>query len=161
MSTHRSSSDVVLAASGFEAPPPIARYLEDAAAAYADTAAAEQILRQALELDPECLATHFSLYKFYFYKRRLEDAEQMALRALASAARQGRFPPDWTQLTRSCADWTRVDSPQHFYLFTLKALAFMRLRLGRSEQAHAILAKLEELDPGDSVGASVIRSLAS
>lgn len=50
---------------------------------------------------------------------------------------------------------------QHFYLFTLKALAFIRLRLGRREESLALLGKLRELDPGDSVGSSVIHDLAN
>lgn len=160
MKNQTSHTEGVLAASGFEAPPGIDRYLREAAAVYADTAAAERMLQCALEVDSQCLAAYFSLYKFYFYKRRLEDAERVAMRALESAAWQGQFPADWPQLTRASTDWTRVDSPQHFYLFTLKALAFMRLRLGRSEDARAMLAKLEELDPSDTVGAGVIRALS-
>lgn len=151
---------VGLEASGFEAPPAIARQLRRAAQIYDDTAAAESILCDTLAAAPGCLASYFSLYKFYFYKRRLTDAENIALRALAVAAHQGGFSADWVVLTRSAADWSRVDAPQHFYLFTLKALAFMRLRLGRGEEARAILAKLKELDPRDSVGADVIRALA-
>jgi hypothetical protein len=54
-----------------------------------------------------------------------------------------------------------TDGPQHFYLFTLKALAFIRLRLGRPGESLALLNKLSELDPGDSVGSSVIRDLAN
>ena len=37
----------------------------------------------------------------------------------------------------------------------------MRLRLGRPAESHALLDKLQELDPHDSVGASVIRELAA
>lgn len=149
-----------LAASGFEAPPVIAQRLREAAACYSDTAVAEQMLRAALADDPECLASYFSLYKFYFYKRRLHDAERIALRALSVAARQGGFNADWSVLTPDAAEWSRVDAPEHFYLFTLKALAFMRLCLERGDEARSILAKLKELDPRDSVGADVIRAMS-
>ena len=37
----------------------------------------------------------------------------------------------------------------------------MRLRLGRRAESHALLDTLAELDPHDSVGASVIRELAA
>ena len=59
------------------------------------------------------------------------------------------------------ADWSCVDAPQHFYLFSLKALAFIRLRRGKKKESLSLLAKLHELDPLDSVGSSVIRDLAS
>lgn len=154
------SGDAFGVAVGFAAPPRIDAMLRLAAENYGDTKTAELLLWTALKADPECLGSHFSLYKFYFYKRMLADAEEAALLALETAARQGGFEADWTLLDANTVDWRRVDAPQHFYLFTLKALAFMRLRLGRPVESQAILAKLLELDPDDSVGASVIRDLA-
>lgn len=47
-----------------------------------------------------------------------------------------------------------------FYLYTLKALAFIKLRLGLEPEAHLILTAIAELDPEDRCGASVIMSLA-
>jgi hypothetical protein len=47
-----------------------------------------------------------------------------------------------------------------FYLYTLKALAFVKLRLHQDAEAHVILTLLQDLDPEDRCGASVIRSLA-
>jgi len=149
------------AALGFTAPPEIEHHPRQAAQVYQDTAAAEHILLRVLAMDPHCLAVYFSLYKFYFYKHRLHDAEHIALRGLATAAMQGGFDSDWTRLHRHSAAWQRVDGPQHFYLFTLKALAFIRLRLGQTAAARALLDKLLELDPADQVGASVIRDLTA
>lgn len=145
----------------FTAPAAIDEQLRAAAEAYADTSAAETALQRALSLDPQCLATYFSLYKFYFYKHRLLDAECTAQLGLEAAARQSGFSADWHRLDAGSSDWNRVDGPQHFYLFTLKALAFIRLCLNRTDEAHAILAKIAELDPHDSVGADVIRALAA
>lgn len=145
----------------FAAPPGIDAHLREAAEVYADTPAAEKILLHALSMDPQCLATHFSLYKFYFYKRLLREAEHVALLGLKAAARQGGFSEDWMQLDATSAAWSRVDGPQHFYLFTLKALAFIRLRLERADEAWQILAKLDEIDPADGTGASVIRDIAA
>ena len=144
---------------GGVAPPEIDRRLRDAAAAYADTAHAEQLLNEARALDPECLPVYFALYKFYFYKMRLADAERTARQALAAAARQAGFPADWTTLAPDTTDWS--DRTAHFYLFSLKALAFIRLRCAAGDEARAILAKLAELDPHDRVGASVIGALAA
>jgi hypothetical protein len=145
----------------FAAPAAIDEQLRVAAERYADTAAAETILLRALATDPQCLATYFSLYKFYFYKHRLLDAERTALLGMEVAARQVGFPTAWQRLDANSTDWSDVHAPQHFYLFTLKALAFIRLRLKRADEARAILAKLSELDPRDSVGANVIRALAA
>lgn len=142
-------------------PPGVADWLTQAVTSYHNTERAEFLLCTAQALAPECLPVYFALYKFYFYKRMLPQAEEVALRALDIAACQGGFSPDWTRLDAGSADWCRVDAPQHFYLFTLKALAFIRLRLGQSEDSHAILAKLQELDPLDTVGGSVIRDLAA
>jgi hypothetical protein len=141
-------------------PPGVDKWLAQAVASYHNTERAEFLLCTAQALAPECLPVYFALYKFYFYKRMLPQAEEVALKSLDIAARQGAFSPDWTRLDAYSADWHRVDAPQHFYLFTLKALAFIRLRRGQTEDSHAILAKLHELDPLDTVGASVIRDLA-
>ena len=135
--------------------------LEDAAASYADGAHAETLLLEAWTLDPSCLPVYFALYKFYFYKSRLADAERIALAALGTVASQAGIPADWRQLTLQSADWTDTRGPQHFYLFSLKALAFIRLRRGRADETRALLAKLAELDPRDTVGGSVIGSLAA
>src|SRR5512143_1838515 len=155
------TTDAFSLAFGFATPPIIEDKLRQAMDSYADTGRAEFLIWTALKADPECLGSYFSLYKFYFYKRMLKEAEEVALLALDAAAKQGGFSADWTRLGAQSADWRRVDAPQHFYLFTLKALAFIRLRLGRAAECHALLAKLAELDPHDSVGASVIRELAA
>lgn len=155
------SADPFGVAIGFATPPAIHEALRRAANCYADTGRAEFLMWTALKADSQCLGSYFSLYKFYFYKRMLPQAEEVALRGLAAAAEKGGFDPDWEKLDAQTLDWQRVDAPQHFYLFTLKALAFICLRLGRPAESHALLAKLAELDPRDSVGASVIRDLAA
>jgi hypothetical protein len=80
--------------------------------------------------------------------------------ALETAARQGGFPSDFHELTAETVDWNRHDGPQHFYLFSLKALAFIRLRQGDKEAGERILETLRELDKADTVGGSVIGSIA-
>lgn len=144
---------------GGTAPLEVDRRLRDAT--YVDASHAEALLLDAQRIDPECLPVYFALYKFYFYRSRLADAERAALRALETAARQGRFPADWMVLTLNAADWSDVRGPAHFYLFSLKALAFIRLRRGRADEAKMLLAKLAELDPRDTIGGSAIGALAT
>lgn len=142
-------------------PPAVAGLLEEAMSLYHDTERAEALLQKARSEAPEALAVYFSLYKFYFYKGRLADAEAAVRAALATAARQGDFPDAYQDLTPASADWLRHDSPEHFYLFSLKALAFIRLRQGDTAGCEAILGKLRELDSADTVGGSVIGALAA
>lgn len=144
---------------GGNASPVITKLLHEAAAAYQHPSRAESILWSAQAMNPTCLPVYFALYKFYFYKFRLDEAEKVALMGLEMAARQGGFSSDWTQLSLCSTDWSATDAPQHFYLFTLKALAFIRLRLGRTTESLALLDKLQELDRHDSIGGSVIRDL--
>jgi tetratricopeptide (TPR) repeat protein len=138
----------------------VASMLERAMDSYADTQLAETLLWQAQRADPNALPVYFSLYKFYFYKGNLEQAELATRMALLTAAMHGGFNADWCSLQADSADWQDYAAPAHFYLFSLKALAFIRLRRGDTEESSSILAKMLELDPGDSVGASVIRSIA-
>jgi len=146
---------------GGEASPVITQLLQEAAAVYQQTSRAEAILWSAQAIDPACLPVYFALYKFYFYKFRLADAEKVALMGLKTAAHQGGFPAEWSRLSPTTAKWGSTEGAQHFYLFTLKALAFIRLRMGKREESLALLDKLRELDPNDSVGSSVIRDLAN
>ena len=142
-------------------PPRVAGYLSAAAAAVGDWREAESLLWRAQATDPDCLHVYYTLYKFYFNHNRLGDAERAACLALDAAARQAHIPADWRLLDSNSCDWGRVDAPQHFYLFSLKALAFIRLRQQRLADANAMLAKLREIDQHDSVGASVIEAYAA
>ena len=144
---------------GGEVPEDIAVLLEDGMSRYAETDAAEAKLLEAKKRPPWSLAVRFSLYKFYFYKKRLLDAEIIASEALIEAAAQGGFDHEWERLHPSSANWK--ENAAHFYLFSLKALAFMRLRQGDDAGCASMLAKIDELDREDSVGASVIREIAA
>lgn len=142
-------------------PPRVAGYLSAAAAAVGEWREAESLLWRAQAADPDCLHVYYTLYKFYFNHNRLGDAERAACLALDAAASQAHISSNWDSLDKDSCDWSQVGAPQHFYLFSLKALAFIRLRQHRMEDATGILAKLREIDPHDSVGASVIEAYAA
>jgi len=122
---------------------------------------AEQLLQQALDLAPGRLEVYVAFYKFYFYKNRISEAEAIALKALDAAAEQGGFSADWSCLSADAMQWHPATDAQRFFLYTMKALAFINLRKGNPMLADSMLTKLAELDPKDQVGASVIRDLAS
>ena len=143
-------------------PAAIGERLEAAACnMHRDHARAEAELLSAQEAAPDYLPAYYALYKFYFYRRRLSEARRIAVQGLRRAAALGGFAADWRQLGTTSADWRRDGGAAHFYLFTLKALAFISLRSGEPQACRELLDKLAELDPGDSVGASVIRELAA
>jgi len=146
---------------GRNIPAPVNALLQQAVRAYDDTDRAEDLLRQAQRMDPEQLEVYIALYKFYFYKLRLEDAEGVTREALARAAGQGGFDADWQTLGPASANWFRVDGPERVYLYSLKALGFIRLRRMDFRGGEAILDKLAELDPQDQVGGSVLLELAA
>ena len=123
---------------------------------------AETLFLQAQALDSHCLQTYFALYKFYFFQKRLLDAERIVLAGLEESARQGGFPNDYQQLAGNLQRWNLyANECSLFYLYTLKALAFIRLRLGLTLEAQLILSTLQQLDPKDLSGASVIMDLAA
>jgi len=141
-------------------PPEIDSVLQEAVVFYEDTERAEATLKKAFNMARGRLEVYVALYKFYFYKNRIDDAEAVALDALKEAARQGGFSSDWSILTQVSTQWAPVPDAQRFFLYTLKALAFVNLRKGNNVMADALLNKLLELDPKDQVGGSVIRDLA-
>ncbi|MDI1278175.1 hypothetical protein [Methylobacter sp.] len=132
------------------------------AASSVDQSRAENLFLQAQTLDSHCLQTYFALYKFYFYQKRLVDAERIVLAGLEESAKQGGFPNDYRRLVQSQPKWNLyANDSTLFYLYTLKALAFIKLRQGFTTDAQLVLSHLQQLDPKDLSGASVIMDLAA
>jgi hypothetical protein len=143
---------------GGDAPSSVNHLLHEAAAAHADPTRAEALLWSARLSAPECLPVYFAQYKFYFYRRRLDDAERCARDGLRMAAGLAHIGRHWRDVQGGDADFSAV-GPARFWLFTLKALAFIRLRRGDRAEAQALLDKAAQLDPADNMGSSVIASL--
>jgi len=143
-------------------PAPVNALLQAAVvASRTDKVRAEQLLTEAYRLDKACLQTYFALYKFYFYQARLGEAENYVLAGLEEAARQGGFPADYRSLYRDKSEWDMYASETSlFYLYTLKALAFIKLRQEQMAEGQALLTMMKALDPEDRSGASVIMALA-
>lgn len=133
--------------------------LQQAVSEYHNGDKAEQTLWRALNHSPERLEVYVALYKLYFYKNRLEDAERMTLMALERAASLGGFSTDWRDLNHDSSQWVKAYGAARMYLYTLKALAFIKLRRGQYDLAKCVLFKLSELDKDDQVGWSVIFDL--
>jgi len=140
---------------GGEVPPSVRGLLHQAAKAPRSDVG--PLLWTAQAIEPRCLATYYALYKHHAGRREFADAERAASRGLAEAALQAGLPIDWrvVQLTQFDALPADAAIPARFWLFTLKALAFIALRSGRPADARALLARLEALDPQASVGNEV------
>lgn len=106
---------------------------------------------------PQALAVYYLLYKHHAGRREFALAERAARAGLAEAARQAALPADWRDV--QALDGPADQGPRRFWLFTLKALAFIRLRSGDTDEARALLARLAQLDPPGAVGGEVVARL--
>ena len=140
-----------------EVPTAVNEILQRGVAAYrTDRTASDAIFREALALDPRALATYFCLYKIHTYSGDLDAALAIAEAGAREAARQANLSPDWTLWH---PDEISLAGPGRFALYTLKALAFIRLRRDEPVEARALLDALARLDPTDAVGASVVDAI--
>lgn len=145
---------------GRDIPPDVNACLQQAVACSNDFERARALFYQARDMQPDQLEVYIALYKFCFYRGHLDEAEQVVLDALQQSAQRGDFSSDWQELNIASTDWTQHEGPARVYLYSLKALSFIRLRQGHHEQAKQLLDKLQQLDEQDRVGGSVITTLA-
>ncbi len=144
-----------------EAPPALQQLLRESLDVCDDWERAERLLLDARTMMPERLEILVALYKMYAYSNRFEQSLHLIDEALAQAASQGGFPCDWRHLDSDSADWRAARGPVRFYLYSLKATGFVRLRQGEVSQAYEVLQKLRELDRSDQVGGSVVFEMAT
>jgi tetratricopeptide (TPR) repeat protein len=145
----------------FEAEEPrVTELLQEAAALYS-VGDAETPLLSAYVLAPRSLSVLVGLYRFYYYRQRLQDAFRIAGEALEVARAQLDFPHDWRTLTpeRLAAVASTAKVPLRFYLFTLKARGYLLLRLQQLEASREIFEKLVALDAQDRIGAAGLLNL--
>jgi hypothetical protein len=140
-----------------ELPGEVDELLQQGVVAYPRSAIeAEARFRQALDLAPRALPVYFCLYKIHTYRGNLDAALAAAAQGLVEAASQAGWALDFL-------DWQRADvganDAARFALYTLKALAFIRLKRGELPEAREALDRLEVLDPSGRVGWPVVREL--
>jgi len=122
---------------------------------------AELPLLQAYFKSPDSLNVLVALNRFYYYQHRLEDALAATLKALAVIRPLVDFPDDWRQLQLSHLQAVPAGllTQVRLYLFTLKAIGFLLMRLERLDESQAIFEKLVELDSKDRIGAKALLDL--
>ena len=120
------------------------------------------LLWSAQALAPQALAIYYALYKHHAGQREFELAERAACRGLLEAAKQAGLAEDWRQVLPgslpAAVDFSRIGAAR-FWLFTLKALAFIALRRERPDEARQLLARIAALDPQARIGGDVIATL--
>jgi tetratricopeptide (TPR) repeat protein len=133
-----------------------AEQLRLASLAYADSAKAEMHLALARAIAPHNPVVKVGEYRYYFYKGRLEEALDVAWDCLVIVAGELRIPSQWNAVEPTHANF-RSDEPAHrFYLFCLKAYAYLLLRLNQMIEGRAVVEKLLQLDPDNKVGGQVL-----
>lgn len=143
---------------GGEVPATIRELLHRASLAPREEVAS--LLWTAQALAPQCLAVYYALYKHHASRRELDEARQAAQRALDEAARQAGLPQPWQAVEPGAppVDFN-ANGPARFWLFTLKALAFIAVRQQRLDEARALQRHIAWLHPRSGMGDEVIASL--
>jgi len=146
----------------FEEPLPaeVECLIAQAAHEYAEGSAEAALLR-ARRLAPESLSVVVGLYRYYFYQNRMDDALQLAERAMQLSARQLGLPANWRRLDESALGAAAVISfgLLRFYLLAFKASSIVLLRLGQVADSRTRLTKLAALDTRDQLGAAKLLEL--
>ncbi|MGF6305017.1 hypothetical protein OKW42_008370 [Paraburkholderia sp. WC7.3d] len=107
---------------------------------------------------PQSLAAYYLLYKFHAGRCELDEAEHAAHLGLIAAAHAAGLNENWQMVQAGDANF-HAPGPACFWLFTLKALAFIGLRRGERETATQLSAQLRQLDPADHLGLAVVEAL--
>jgi tetratricopeptide (TPR) repeat protein len=122
---------------------------------------AELPLLKAYFLAPESLNVLVALNRFYYYQHRLEEALTATGKALAVVRPLISFPEDWRDLQQSHINEAPANllTQVRLYLFTLKAIGFLNMRLENLDLSQSIFEKLVELDSKDRIGAQGLLEL--
>jgi len=120
----------------------------------------ERLIDDARHALPDRLELNVAMYKLFAYSGRLDAAETLIDETLVRAAQAGGFDPDPTRLDAGDPRWQSAQGNDRLYLYSLKAMGFVRLRQENVDGAVSVLAELARLDPFDQVGGSVVAGMA-
>lgn len=122
---------------------------------------AELPLLQAYLRAPESLNVLVALNRFYYYQHRLAEALLIAEKALFLIRRDLDFPGDWRQLEAKHISGAPKDQLTRIrlYLFTLKSIGFLHMRMKNLTLSRGIFEKLVMLDDKDRIGVKALLEL--
>lgn len=127
-----------------------------ASLSYTDSVKAETHLILAKAMAPDNVAVLVGEYRYYFYKGRLQEALSIAEHCLELTANALHFPHNWRKVWPHHANFQSEEPAHRFYLFCLKAYAYLLLRLNDMTQGREAVEKLLQLDPANKVGGQVL-----
>lgn len=138
-----------------------AALLHEASRSYGEPSA-EAALMRAYFLEPENLTVLVALYRYFFYRHRLEECLQVAERVMQVTAARLDIDPDWSRLSvlGLVSGIERSMTLTRFHLSALKGAALLLLRMGEMEPAIHRLRKLCELDSADRLNGKALLELA-
>ena len=115
---------------------------------------AELPLLQAYLRAPESLNVLVALNRFYYYQHRLSEALLISEKALHLIRQNIDFPANWQALEQTHITQAPKESLTRIrlYLFTLKSIGFLNMRLENLDLSRAIFEKLISLDEKDRIG---------
>lgn len=122
---------------------------------------AELPLLKAYLRAPESLNVLVSLNRFYYYQHRLAEALLISEKALALVRRPLDLPADWAELQLAHIQAADKDSLTRIrlYLFTLKSIGFLHMRMENLGLSRRIFEKLVAVDAMDRIGAKPLLEL--
>lgn len=123
----------------------------------------EGYLKLAWFQAPRDLTVLVALYRFYYYKHRLQEALDIGEQAISAAAELLDLPADWREVSPEILDRKRTSNVMglvRFYLHAVKGTAVLCLRLGRLDEAIERLRQLSGLDSKGRLGAKELLQLA-
>jgi len=138
-------------------PPAADQCLQLAARSYGNDVEAEKYLHRALALAPEHAAVYIAFYRYHFYRSRVRQSLPYAELCVSLAARDLGLNQDWREVKREDADFGNFAAAgPRFFLFSLKAYGYLKMRLGDLDEGRLAVEKVMQLDPADRVGGSVL-----
>ncbi len=140
--------------------PEVQQLIKQAGSAY-EHGEAELPLLQAFLRAPTSLNVLVALNRFYYYQHRLSEALLISEKALRIIRSRLAFPEDWntlelqhiTEAPKEQLSWVRL------YLFTLKSIGYLKMRMHQLEPSKAIFEKLTTVDREDRIGANGLLEL--
>lgn len=140
--------------------PEVQALIKFAADLYASGEAELPLLKAYLRA-PESLNVLVALNRFYYYQHRLDEALLISEKALGLIRRGIDFPEDWRQLERQHITAAPKDllTRIRLYLFTLKSIGFLNMRMEKLDLSRSIFEKLVALDDKDRIGAQGLLEL--
>ncbi len=138
----------------------VQQLIQDAGLNY-ENGSAELPLLKAYLRAPESLNVLIALNRFYYYQHRLNEALLTSEKALEIIRRRIEFPAHWPEVEmrhileapKEQLSWVRL------YLFTLKSIGFLKMRLRDLSFSRQVFEKLTTLDQENRIGAQGLLDL--